>query len=151
MLPPIIEIEGRYFHQMKGASGYYISKSGAIYSTYKRKVRQIPRQTDGYLQSTFKQDDGSTKRLQVHRLVALQFIPNPEGKPDVNHGDGNKSNCNVWNLEWMTKKENDHHARATGLTPNGMKRSNPAALFPRFCKHVPCYYVAPTLFRFSQV
>ena len=47
MLPKIIEIQGRYFHQMKGASGYYISKSGAIYSTYKKIVRQIPPQTDG--------------------------------------------------------------------------------------------------------
>lgn len=151
MLPPIIEFEGRYFHRMNGASRYYLSKSGAVYSTRIKRVMKIPPQTDGYLQTGFRMDDGTTKRLQVHRLVALQFIPNPdpERKLFVNHCDGNKNNCHVWNLAWVTAKENDQHARATGLTPNGMKRTDPAALFAGFCKAVSCYYAAPTLTRFS--
>lgn len=42
----------------------------------------------------------------VHRIVAETFIPNPEGKPCVDHVDTNRQNNCVWNLKWTTQKEN---------------------------------------------
>ncbi len=54
------------------------------------------------------------KNFRVHRLVALEFIPNPENKPEVNHLDKNKLNNNINNLEWNTHLENCQH-KSIGL------------------------------------
>lgn len=60
----------------------------------------------------------------VHRMVALAFLPQIDGKPHINHKDGNKLNNFVGtsandytdgNLEWCTPEENIHHAFDIGL------------------------------------
>ena len=43
--------------------------------------------------------------LFAHKLVALSFIPNPEGKDCVVHIDGNNQNNKVENLMWATWEE----------------------------------------------
>lgn len=63
---------------------------------------------------------GKRKTMMVHRLVAMAFIPNPNGKPDVNHKDSVKGNNHYSNLEWVTESENTQHAmKREGLTPPG--------------------------------
>lgn len=58
--------------------------------------------------------DGKLSTHKVHRLVAINFIPNPSSKPQVNHKDGDKSNNHVDNLEWATNAENVIHAIRNG-------------------------------------
>lgn len=55
--------------------------------------------------------NGKKKDKKVHRLVAMAFIDQVPGKDFVNHKDGNKTNNAVWNLEWVTRGENNRHAR----------------------------------------
>lgn len=58
----------------------------------------------------------------VHRVMAMAFVPNPDGKPFVNHIDGDKGNCSPSNLEWCTAAENISHARNTGLMKDDTPR-----------------------------
>lgn len=51
----------------------------------------------------------------IHRLVAIAFVDNPEGKPVVDHIDGNKENNHYSNLEWVSYAENNQRAYDTGL------------------------------------
>lgn len=59
--------------------------------------------------------DGKVYNRMIHTLVARAFLSQPEGKPIVNHIDGNKHNNVVSNLEWVTYKENSQHAQKIGL------------------------------------
>jgi hypothetical protein len=54
-------------------------------------------------------------RLSGHRLVALAWIPNPLGLPQVNHLDGVRDHNTVDNLEWCTHSQNAQHAYRAGL------------------------------------
>jgi Response regulator containing a CheY-like receiver domain and an HTH DNA-binding domain len=49
---------------------------------------------------------GKYKNFYVHRLVAQAFIKNMFNKPEVDHIDTDKTNNNVNNLRWVTRKEN---------------------------------------------
>lgn len=49
----------------------------------------------------------------LHRIVAEVFLGPSE--LTVNHKDGNKQNCTLDNLEYMTQQENYHHAVKAGL------------------------------------
>lgn len=60
---------------------------------------------NGYMQVKTSKKYGS-KHLNVHRLVAIAFIDNPENLSIVNHKDENKSNNLVTNLEWCSKSYN---------------------------------------------
>ena len=59
--------------------------------------------------------DGKRYFRFVHLLVAEAFLPKKEGKPQINHIDGNKKNNVLNNLEWVTSKENHLHAAEMGL------------------------------------
>jgi hypothetical protein len=91
---------------------YSISNFGNIMNNKTNKLMKI-NDKGGYYHISLKNGE-KRKNMKVHRLVALEFIPNPENKTDVNHEDKNKLNNNISNLTWMTRKENNQH-KSIGL------------------------------------
>lgn len=68
--------------------------------------------------------NGKERNFQVHRAVALAWLPNPDNKPQVNHKNGIKADNRLDNLEWCTNAENQRHAYDTGLKV-GIKTGKP--------------------------
>lgn len=64
---------------------------------------------------------GASKLFNVHRIVALAFIPNPNGLPQVNHIDLVKTNNIATNLEWVSALGNYLHAAKGGALSNFLR------------------------------
>lgn len=100
---------------------YTITKEGKVYSYKSGYKKEMKGSIDdkGYPYVDLTQSNGKRKCPKTHRLIALAFISNPEGKPQINHIDGNKRNNKISNLEWVTQSENVKHSYLTGLNnPN---------------------------------
>lgn len=102
---------------------YEVSSLGRVRNILTGKVLKTFTQNSGYEVISFSVGKTSSKRT-LHRLVAIAHIPNPHGKPIVNHLDGNKQNNVASNLEWCTNSENILHARSTGLNPYNKPTAN---------------------------
>jgi hypothetical protein len=119
-LPPIV------WKPVTGFENYYIiSNTGIIKSLHKKNVAKVLKtridRADYYTINLSKNGKSYTKF--VHRLLAENFIPNPEGKKYVNHINGCQLDNNLWNLEWATHSENIIHAYQTGLCSKEKKQT----------------------------
>lgn len=108
------------FHEFVTPPGFtkcWVSRDGRVVGPHYKLMTQH-KNAYGYPQTSVYKDTGEYITKTVHRLVALAFIPNPLGLPQVNHIDGDPGNPHVSNLEWVTPKQNVDHAWAAGLCKN---------------------------------
>ena len=110
----------------KHHNGYKVSEDGTVIISPKSgeaitiQDNMVNGKISGYKYATllFCFADGffhySVKRMPVHRIVCeLWHGEMPEGKPWVNHKDGNKANNHYTNLEWMSISDNIKHSYDT--------------------------------------
>ena len=94
----VAEIGGRLLHRRMNDLGYFVVRLSS------------PRRID-----------------EVHRLVALAFVPNPTGLPAAIHVNGNPTDNRPINLKWCTSKTEvfTHSLRSRRRLPNLTAYSRP--------------------------
>lgn len=107
-----------------GAAGYEVSNHGRVRSRWSTggcparlvsKWRFISNGTSPRKYRHVVLCGYQKRKTTVHQLVMLMFVgPVPAGH-QINHKDGNKSNCKLSNLEYVTPLHNNLHAIRTGL------------------------------------
>jgi hypothetical protein len=116
------------FEFINGYEGRYkINKNGDIYSCKSDAIKTQLEKDDGYMYVDLrkkeivgtsiiklKNKEDVTKdiiklvrhKCYIHRLLALQYIDNPDNLPEVDHIDRNKKNNSIENLRWVSRLTN---------------------------------------------
>ena len=95
---------------------YEVSNCGRVRTNNRRPgLLTLTKQASGYRYAMVQLENGKQKNCRVNRLVAMAFVSNPNGLPEVNHIDGNKENNHASNLEWVTRSQNVKHSFDTGI------------------------------------
>lgn len=107
--------------KIKALENYSVSSEGQVRNDKTERIFKLGKDKKGYIRITIQ-----GKVFRVHRLVAENFIENDEGKKEINHINGIKSDNRLENLEWVTSSENRKHALINGLASGLKGSSNPS-------------------------
>lgn len=121
---------------IEGFEDYMVSNLGNIKSYRGRSNGLImkPNKSGEYLSVVLCSNDGQ-KKISVHRLVAMAFIPNLQNMPFINHKNGKPSDNRVDNLEWCTPSQNTRHYYDV-LMEGKLLRDQPVVQYTRYGKYI---------------
>lgn len=113
--------------EIKGFEGRYtISNLGIVRSLLTNKIMKQHITKFGYARINLRYAHSRKfKGFLVHRLVAMNFIPNPNNYKEINHKDCNRLNNSVDNLEWCDRFYNIKYSFNKGKASNkGIRNPN---------------------------
>ena len=113
---PVADYEGYYevsnLGRVRSLDREVKSRGGAL-KPVRGKVLPPSIKSNGYASYSVCKE-GARKYISGHRLVALHFLKNPLGLPEVNHKDFDRTNNEYTNLEWVTAEYNRQYSYDAG-------------------------------------
>lgn len=94
---------------INGYDNYLISDMGRVKSLYTNRFLK-PADRVGYNKVALF-NKGKRKDFNIHRLVAIHFLPNWNKKKCVDHKNRIRKDNRVYNLRWATYSENSLNTR----------------------------------------
>lgn len=112
-----IECDLKYFDEE--LEKYCITSEGRIFNKETKFILSEKKNANGYWIVTFCTQN-KRKYVLKHRMLAFFFVPKTRSSYNVvNHLDGVKNNCTLFNLEWTDVRGNGQHASKAGLLRKG--------------------------------
>ncbi|MFM7990052.1 MAG: NUMOD4 domain-containing protein [Candidatus Fonsibacter sp.] len=93
------------FKFIDGFMNYQVSNFGRVRNIKTGRFLKLGTINSGY-HVVILSKGGKVKQESMHRLVAQEFIENPDNKKCIDHIDRNRSNNAVVNLRWVSNAEN---------------------------------------------
>ena len=104
------------YQDLKGFEDKYEIWSEAPYNIKNKKSGKIVKEyvgDNGYVRCWL-----NGKNYLKHRLIANQFVPNPNNLEQVDHIDRDKRNNNVSNLRWVSNRQNCNNRSNNKIVKN---------------------------------
>jgi len=105
---------------------YHVENTGVIRSKISIDFRPLKPQVTKYgtLRVNLYSGGRKHKKHSVAFLVAERFVPNPNGYKKLKYKDGDKSNCDYRNLEWVKdNKDNEFLCHNCEKLTKGRRKS----------------------------
>ena len=116
-----------YIEEWEGL--YSITKDGEVFSHLKNRFKsKTLNKYNGYEYVTLKKKGRKTETKSIHRLVALAYVENPNGKKEVDHIDCDKTNNNYSNLQWASRSEQVQYQYNRGNRLNYLSKVSKAVV-----------------------
>ena len=96
------------WRSINGFINYQVSNLGRVRNANTGRILKLWDNGHGYLKVVLCKN-GKSFTCKVHRLVAQEFIDNPDNKKCVDHVDNIRTNNIVTNLRWCTYSENNRN------------------------------------------
>jgi len=109
------------FKILENHPNYAISTFGNVEHLNTARILKLSMTKCGYYYVNIKNKNGKHEFCTIHRLVALNFLENPENKSCVDHIDNNRLNNRIDNLRFATHQENGMNQKLSSNNKSGIK------------------------------
>ncbi|CAL6086352.1 HNH_homing endonuclease [Hexamita inflata] len=92
---------------------YEVSNLGQVRNKTSGRILKPVLRSDGYLQVNLYLNK-IMKSYNIHQLVSKTFLENHDNYSEIDHCDGVKTNNNVLNLRWVSRRENNKNRNGCG-------------------------------------
>ena len=98
---------------------YTINRQGVIKNKHGHIMSHFPH-SKGYVCVSLTKNK-KQKTFKIHRLLAIQFLNNPNNYDQIDHIDRNRSNNSLDNLRWCNNQQNSCNRGISWSNKSGVK------------------------------